>query len=111
SMITLSGRKIGPQTQPHRQIGGLGWCFNNDKVTEYQFIFLRETVKRYKNHPALEIWNVGSEPELTSSMAEMRAYAENAGMMGDMLCLCDNCKTKFRQWLKNKYESLNNLNE
>jgi beta-galactosidase len=33
SMITLGGKVIGPQTQPHRQIGGLGYCFNNDKVT------------------------------------------------------------------------------
>ena len=111
SMITLNGRKIGPQTQPHRQIGGLGWCMNNDKVTEYQFKFLRETVKRYKNHPALEIWNVGSEPELTSSMAEMRAYADDVSMMGDMLCYCDNCKTKFKEWLKNKYKNLDSLNE
>ncbi len=111
SMITLSGRKIGPQTQPHRQIGGLGYCFNNEKVTEYQFKFLRETIKRYKNHPALEIWNVGSEPELTSSMAEMRAYADDAKKIGDMLCYCNNCKNKFRLWLKNKYKNLDKLNE
>ena len=111
SMITLSGRKIGPQTQPHRQIGGLGWCFNNDNVTKHQYDFLKETIKRYKNHPALEIWNVGSEPELTSSMAEMRLYADDAEKMGDMLCYCDNCKTKFRVWLKNKYQKIDNLNE
>ena len=111
SMITLDGRKIGPQTQPYRQIGGLGYCFNNDKVTEYQFKFLRETIKRYKNHPALEIWNVGSEPELTSSMAEMRLYAENAEKMCDMLCYCDNCKNKFKLWLKDKYKNLDALNE
>ncbi|OGU74259.1 MAG: hypothetical protein A2V93_08165 [Ignavibacteria bacterium RBG_16_34_14] len=111
SMITLDGRKIGPQTQPHRQIGGLGYCINNEKVTEYQFKFLRETIKRYKDHPALEIWNVGSEPELTSSMAEMRLYADDAEKIGDMLCYCDNCKKKFRLWLKNKYKNLNELNK
>ena len=111
SMITLNGREIGPQTQPHRQIGGLGYCFNNDKVTEHQFKFLRETIKRYKNHPALEIWNVGSEPELTSSIAEMRVYADNAEKIGDMLCYCDNCKNKFRQWLGNKYKKPDKLNE
>jgi beta-galactosidase len=111
SMITLDGRKIGPQTQPHRQIGGLGYCFNNDRVTEHQFNFLRETVKRYKDYPALEIWNVGSEPELTSSMAEMRLYADNAEKINDMLCYCANCKTKFKQWLKTKYKNLGKLNE
>jgi beta-galactosidase len=88
SMITLDGRKIAPQTQPHRQIGGLGYCFNHDGVMEHFFHFLQETVKRYQDHPALSIWNVGSEPELTSSMAEMRLYADNAEKMGDMLCYC-----------------------
>lgn len=110
SMITLSGQKIGPQTQPHRQIGGLGYCFNHDGVTEHLFNFLSETIKRYKDHPALEIWNVGSEPELTSSMAEMRAYADDAEKIGDMLCYCHNCETKFKSWLETKYTSIDQLN-
>lgn len=111
SMITLSGMKIGPQTQPHRQIGGLGYCFNHDEVIVHFFEFLSETVKRYKDHPALEIWNIGSEPELTSSMAEMRRYADDAEKMGDMLCYCERCQTKFKKWLSNKYKTIENLNE
>ncbi|MFO7448304.1 MAG: beta-galactosidase, partial [Ignavibacteriaceae bacterium] len=111
SMITLGGKVIGPQTQPHRQIGGLGYCFNHDGVIEHFFEFLKASVERYKDHPALEIWNVGSEPELTSSMAEMRAYADDAEKINDMLCYCDNCKRKFRGWLKSKYKSLDKLNE
>ena len=110
SMITLSGQKIGPQTQPHRQIGGLGWCFNHDGVTGHMIQFLSETLQRYKDHPALEIWNVGSEPELTSSMAEMRAYADDAEKIGDMLCYCHNCESKFKSWLKEKYGDIKNLN-
>jgi len=94
SMITLSGIKIGPQTQPHRQIGGLGYCLNHHGVTEQQFRFLARTIKHFHDHPALEIWNVGSEPELTSSMAEMRLYADNAESMDDMLCYCPNHLTK-----------------
>ena len=111
SMITLSGKVIGPQTQPHRQIGGLGYCFNHDGVIKHFFEFLETVINRYKDHPALEIWNVGSEPELTSSMAEMRLYADNADKINDMLCYCDNCKRKFREWLKIKYNSIENLNE
>jgi beta-galactosidase len=110
SMITLSGMKVGPQTQPHRQIGGLGYCFNHDGNAKHFFDFLKETIKRYKDHPALEIWNVGSEPELTSSMAEMRAYADDASKIGDMLCYCHNCEKKFKLWLKAKYITINNLN-
>ena len=110
SMITLSGMKVGPQTQPHRQIGGLGYCFNHDGISKYFFDFLQATIKRYKDHPALEIWNVGSEPELTSSMAEMRAYADDAGKIGDMMCYCHNCERKFKLWLKEKYKSIDSLN-
>lgn len=110
SMITLSGMKVGPQTQPHRQIGGLGYCFNHDGIAKHFFEFLKETIKRYKDHPALEIWNVGSEPELTSSMAELRAYADDASKIGDMLCYCNNCDKKFKLWLKDKYKSIENLN-
>ena len=110
SMVTLSGMKVGPQTQPHRQIGGLGYCFNHDGIAEHFFSFLSETIKRYKDHPALEIWNVGSEPELTSSMAEMRAYADDASKTGDMLCYCDNCKRKFKLWVQEKYQTIDKLN-
>lgn len=110
SMITLSGMKVGPQTQPHRQIGGLGYCFNHDGIAKHFYEFLKETVRRYKDHPALEIWNVGSEPELTSSMAEMRAYADDASKIGDMLCYCHNCEKKFKLWLNEKYVTIDNLN-
>lgn len=110
SMITLNGKKIGPQTQPHRQIGGLGYCFNHDGIMTHFFEFLQKTVHRYKDHPALEIWNIGSEPELTSSMAEMRLYADNAEKMGDMLCYCNHCRDKFRVWLQEKYENIEALN-
>jgi len=110
AMLTLDGRRIGPQTQPHRQIGGLGYCFNHPDVQTHFFHFLREVVNRYKDHPALEIWNFGSEPELTSSMAEMRLYADNADKMGDMLCYCDYCKKGFKKWLPEKYGSINHLN-
>ncbi|MCU7492594.1 MAG: hypothetical protein HF309_12410 [Ignavibacteria bacterium] len=111
SMITLDGRKTGPQTQPHRQIGGLGYCFNHDEVVEHMISFLKETVNHFKNHPALEIWNVASEPELTSSMAEMRLYADNAEKMGDMLCYCEHCRTKFKIWLHEKYGGIKSLND
>jgi beta-galactosidase len=110
SMITLDGRRIGPQVQPHRQIGGLGLCFNHAPAMGHMEDFLRETVRRYREHPALEIWNVASEPELTSSMAEMRLYADDAGKMGDMLCYCARCELRFREWLGARYGSIDRLN-
>jgi beta-galactosidase len=110
AMITLDGRAAGPQTQPHRQIGGLGLCFNHREAMEQLYRFIRATVERYAKHPALEMWNVGSEPELTSSMSEMRLYADDAASMGDMLCYCPRCLRAFREWIKAKYGSLDALN-
>jgi beta-galactosidase len=110
SMVTLDGRKIGPQVQPHRQIGGLGACFNHAPAMEHMFDFLRTTVRRYTDHPALEIWNVASEPELTSSMAEMRLYADDAAKIGDMLCYCQKCRAGFIRWLAEKYGTIERLN-
>ncbi|MBN1893708.1 beta-galactosidase [bacterium] len=110
SMITLGGRPVGPQTQPHRQIGGLGYCLSHPGIGEHFFRFLREAVRRYTHHPALSVWNVGSEPELTSSMAEWRLWADDAGKMDDMLCYCDHCRDRFRKWLENKYGDIGRLN-
>lgn len=111
SMVTLDGRKIGPQTQPHRQIGGLGVCLNHAQAMEHLFEFLRASIERYSDHPALAVWNVGSEPELTQSMSEMRLYADDASKMGDMLCYCPRCEEAFKGWLEAKYGSIDALNE
>ncbi len=110
SMMTRDGRRIGPQSQPHRQIGGLGICLNHEEVMSHLFRFLEACFERYSEHPALEVWNFGSEPELTQSMAEMRQYAGDASQMGEMLCYCDHCARAFRGWLKEKYGSIDKLN-
>ena len=109
-MVTLSGKKIDPQTAPNRQIGGLGYCFNNDYVMKHFLQFLMVTVDRYKAHPALEIWDVGSQPELTGSLAGLREYANDPGRIGDMACYCDICKAKFKKWLEFKYKDIQKLN-
>lgn len=110
SMLTLDGRRIGPQTQSHRQIGGLGLCLNHGEAVEHMMRFLRAAFERYSDHLALEIWNFGSEPELTQSMSQMRLWADDAGKMGDMMCHCNLCRTKFHQWLSEKYGSIEKLN-
>jgi hypothetical protein len=110
-MVTLSGRKIGPVIALNRQIGGIGYCFNNDYVMNYFFEFLNIAVERYKDHPALEIWDVGSQPELTGSMPELRRIANDPDKIGDLLCYCDHCKSKFRKWIQNKYSDIQKLNE
>ncbi len=110
SMLTLDERRIGPQTQAHRQIGGLGLCLNHDEAVEHMMRFLGEAFERYSDHPALEIWNFGSEPELTQSMSQMRLYADDAEKIGDMMCYCERCASKFRRWLSDNYGEIGRLN-
>src|SRR6201999_556364 len=47
--------------------------------------------ERYGRHPALELWHLSNE---------YGGY-----------CYCDLCKAAFRDWLKNKYDSIETLNE
>ena len=47
--------------------------------------------KRYANHPAVILWHISNE------------------FSGD--CWCPLCQEKFRGWLKDKYKTLDNLNE
>ncbi|MDO5291651.1 MAG: beta-galactosidase [bacterium] len=46
---------------------------------------------RYAKHPALIMWHLSNE------------------MYGE--CHCEKCQNKFREWLKKKYKTLENLNE
>ncbi len=109
-LVTLSGRKLEPQSAPNRQIGGVGYCFNNDNVFKHFLQFLMVTVDRYKDHPALEIWDIGSQPELTASLAELREFANDPDKMDDMVCYCNICKAKFLKWIENKYKDIQRLN-
>jgi beta-galactosidase len=111
SMVTLSGRKVGPQTQPHRQIGGLGLCLHHEEVMDHLFRFLGEAIGRYSDHPALEIWNVGSEPELTQSMSEMRRWADDHTLIGEAMDYNEHAIRAFRRWLEQRYDGdLDRLN-
>jgi beta-galactosidase len=50
-----------------------------------------ELAQRYANHPALIMWHISNE------------------MYGQ--CHCADCQQNFRQWLKNKYKSIDQLNQ
>lgn len=49
---------------------------------------------RYKSHPALKLWHINNEYGNKNSM-----------------CFCKHCEAGFREWLKEKYETVQNLNE
>ncbi len=65
-------------------------CFDRPEVAEPMEEFLRDTVERYKNAPALAIWNLWNEP--TSPP-----------------CRCPATLKKFCLWLKRKYSTIEAL--
>lgn len=67
------------------------FCYNSLKYRERAAAIAEAMAKRYKDHPALAIWHVSNE------------YGT--------YCYCDNCQAKFRKWLRQRYKTIENLND
>ncbi len=103
-MIRANGERVGPLTLGHRQIGGApGPCFHHHGAMLAAERFIGETVKRYADHPALLLWDLWNEPELTVGLLR-EPKIEN------LVCYCDNSRGEFISWLQSKYGSLDDLN-
>lgn len=63
---------------------------NSPTYRKYSALLVRKLVERYKDHPALVLWNISNE------------YGG--------ACYCEQCEKAFRVWLKQKYSTLDNLN-
>jgi beta-galactosidase len=75
-------RKFGGRTQ---------FCPNNSDYRRLAGMIASKLAERYKDHKALTLWHVNNE------------YGT--------YCYCETCRLAFIQWLKEKYTSLENLNE
>ncbi|MDP4181521.1 MAG: beta-galactosidase [Bacillota bacterium] len=70
--------------------GRVNFCPNNAKYHELSTNLARNLAKRYKDHPALKVWHIGNE------------YGN--------YCYCDTCASKFREWLRKRYGTIDELN-
>lgn len=96
-IVLANGRVVEPHAVGHRQIGGFpGTCYNHYSSFVERMKFLKETVERYKNHPALHMWDIWNEPEQCGTYRYAKA--------DELPCFCDSCKSKFKDYLKVKYE-------
>lgn len=66
-------------------------CPNSPTFLHYSARMARKLAERYKNHPALLLWHVNNEYGIR--------------------CYCDRCERAFREWLKERYGSLDKVNE
>jgi len=67
------------------------FCYNSQKYRERAKAIAGAMAKRYSNHKALAVWHVANE------------YGT--------YCYCDNCQRKFRVWLRERYGTIEELNE
>lgn len=82
--VDVQGRK--------RKFGGRhNSCPNSPTYRKYSTLMAGKLAERYKDHPGLLIWHISNE---------YGGY-----------CYCDNCAAGFREWLKERYGSLDALNK
>lgn len=103
-IVLANGRTAEPHAEGHRQIGGFpGTCYSHKKALEARRKFMEKTVQRYKDHPAMFMWDVWNEPEQCGTYRYVKA--------DELSCFCSECKKDFIVWLKNKYKTIDRLND
>jgi beta-galactosidase len=70
------------------------YCPNSAVYRSLGQELVRRLATRYQNHPALALWHVNNE------------YACHTPA-----CYCDNCAEAFREWLRQKYGTIEQVNE
>jgi beta-galactosidase len=82
--VDFDGRK--------RKHGGrVNFCPTSKKYRELSVKLSKKLADRYKNYPNLAVWHIGNE------------YGN--------YCYCDNCAEEFRNWLKKRYGTVEELNK
>ncbi|MDR3593721.1 beta-galactosidase [Clostridium sp.] len=82
--VDFYGRKL-------KHGGRVKFCPNSTKYRELSVKLATKLAERYKNYSNLALWHVANE------------Y--------DNYCYCDHCQEEFRKWLKNRYKTIDNLNQ
>jgi len=92
-----SGDKVYSQAAP-------GFCTDHAGVREAVLNFYTETAKVAMKYPIFHGWDLWSEPHIVN-WAYIN-YVPNV-----QFCFCPNTQARFRQWLKQKYQTLTGLNQ
>lgn len=105
SKIVLSnGTIVEPFAAGHRQIGGFpGTCYNHQAARDARMLFLQKTVERYKDHPAMDMWDVWNEPEQCGPYRYPKTE--------ELPCYCDSCLNGFLDAMRQKHKTLDKLND
>jgi len=94
------GKKIVPHTVHNTCCGGFpGQCVDWPEIKESSIDFIENLVKHFSNHPSLYAWEPHNEPLYEPSRYHHEVY-----------CYCEKTLEKFKGWLKDKYGTVNALN-
>lgn len=101
--IRNDGMTVEPYVSSCRQLGGMpGPCYNHEAGIAARKKFMETVVSRYKDHPAMFMWDVWNEPE--------QCHIHRAPHMNTQVCYCPTCRRKFVDWLGKKYGTIDELN-
>jgi beta-galactosidase len=94
--VDRSGAVIESQSAP-------GFCIDHPGVRKEIVGFLSELSRRANQFTALYAWDVWSEPHVIN-------WAEFPYLTNPEFCFCPNSQRRFREWLKQKYGTLDAIN-
>jgi beta-galactosidase len=99
-MVGKNGLPVKYETQYTLPADGKpGPCYDHPAAMEKQLNYINAFVKHYSKYENILVWN---------TWQEIAYWAE--GLFGSDICYCENTQEHFRQWLKTKYGTLENLN-
>lgn len=102
--LDVSGHPVEPYAVSHRSIGGHpGPCYRHPEALAARQRFMAETIRHFRGHPALSMWDVWNEPELS--------FQQRTPSLANMVCYCPHCHDGFIDWLRGKYRDLDHLND
>jgi len=98
--VSSSGVAVEPQAAP-------GLCFDHPGVRKKILDFFSAAARAVKDKPAFYGWDLWSEPHIIN-------WAE-VYYIGDLnyvqFCYCANTQARFREWLKRKYGTIEEVNK
>ena len=106
--VSANGRAIELGPYDSTQFGGYpGLCFHHKAIREEGERYLKMFIGALKDRKAVLCYDCWNEPHLEP--AWICDYWSN---MGDRLyCYCDESKAAFREWMKKKYKTIENINK
>jgi len=106
--VDARGRAMHLQSSPNNITGGWpGLCFDSQPVREACSTYIQKLIQVVSPHKSLFAYDCWNEPHVEPAWAR-NIWADPEEVL---FCYCDNTIAAFRTWLKQKYSSLDGLNE